>query len=174
MALIHRGDTHLWAHRKTFSGGPLLGFGLQRSTLKESPLCHTWRWHLLHCFWDLSSFTAVGAAPVRAHLCQQLHLSPPLDVSHVHWWRTVAQLLKCLKTPEHRRALGFSDFLQSDQRAEAAAQCFLTTGPILAVCSGLFFSSHLCEATSCHSVVCSLPSEETCPHPWRRTDCCLL
>lgn len=150
MPLVHRGDTHLWAHGKIFSGGALLGFGLQTSILKESPLCHIWRWHLLHCFWHLTSFTAEGVAPVKAHLRQQLRLSPPLDVSHLHWWKTGAQLLKCCETPKHRRALRFSDFLQSDQRAEAAWQCFLTTGPILAVCSGLSFPSHLSETVSCH------------------------
>lgn len=87
--------THRQAVRH-FLRSSLLGFGLQTSALKDSPLHHTW---------GLTSFTAVNVAPAKAHLCQQTGLLPPLDVSHLHWWRIGAQLLKSVKVPKHQGAL---------------------------------------------------------------------
>lgn len=101
-----------------FSGRPFLVLGYRCRHSRRVP-CVMPGGGIYCIVWDLASFTAVSVALVKTRLCRQSRLSPPSDASHLHWWGVGAQLLRCIKVREDHGALGFSDLLQSDQRAEA-------------------------------------------------------
>lgn len=150
---LSRVDSPMSTQGGIFSGRPFLVLGYRRRHSRRVP-CVVPGGGIYRIVWDLASSTAVSVAPVNTHLCQQPRFSPPLDVSHLHWWGVGAQLLRCIKVPEDHGALGFSDLLQSDQRAEAEFRsAFWPEGCLtMAVCGGLFFASQSSEAMSHHTM----------------------